>query len=132
MKNTEVHLNEVIESSIQQIVAATHAAAVAAVDRAFGRTNVPTGRATLSSNGNGRAMSPRRSPEEIAELAERFLEVAQAEPGQTMAALAPRLGVPPARLQVPIAHLKKQGQLKTAGQRQFKRYFPIGDVAATG
>ena len=85
-----------------------------------------------STDSSGRPTAPRRTPDEIAQLAQRFLEVTREAPGQTMSVLAPRLGVPSARLQVPIARLKKAGQIKTAGQRLFKRYFPVGDAEVAG
>ena len=127
MRTSELRLNEAIESAVEQIVAASHAAAVAAVDRAFGRTNPPGSRATAAIS-RRRSNAPRRTQDEIAELAQRFLEVAREAPGETMAVLAPRLGVPSTRLQIPIAHLKKEGQIKTTGQRHFKRYFPVEDT----
>ena len=46
---------------------------------------------------------------------------------ETMSILAPQVGVQPSELLVPIARLKSSGQVKTAGRRQFTRYFPVGD-----
>jgi hypothetical protein len=127
MKNIESQLNDIIESAVEQMKAVCHAALVAGADRGFGSRS-PIRRSTTLPRAAPRAMAPRRSPEQITELAERFLEVVQAEPGQTMSALAPRLDLPPVQLQVPIAYLKKAGKLKTAGQRNFRRYFPAGDA----
>ncbi|MFC1611797.1 hypothetical protein ACFL6C_12615 [Myxococcota bacterium] len=79
-----------------------------------------------------RSTSPRRSTEQITELGQRFLEVVRDEPGQAMAVLAPKLGVLPAELQFPVVRLKKEGLIRTAGQRQFKRYFPVEDTEIAG
>lgn len=127
MKNIESQLNEIIESAVEQMKAICHAALVAGADRGFG-ADAATRRPTTPSRAASRTLAPRRTPEQIAELAQRFLEVVQADPGQTMSALAPRLEVPTTQLQVPVAYLKKAGKLRTAGQRSFKRYFPAGDT----
>ena len=127
MKNIDSQLNDIIESAVEQMKAVCHAALVAGADRGFG-ANVARRGSTTSPRAGSRAMAPRRTPEQITELAERFLEVVHAEPGQTMSALAPKLDLPPMQLQVPIAYLKKAGKLKTAGQRNFRRYFPVGDA----
>ena len=127
MKNIDSQLNDIIESAVEQMKAVCHAALVAGADRGFG-AHSRTRRSAMLSRAAPRTITPRRSPEEISELAERFLEVVQAEPGQTMSVLAPKLDLPPMQLQVPIAYLKKAGKLKTAGQRSFRRYFPAGDA----
>lgn len=131
MKNIESELNDIIDSAVEQMKTVCHSALVAGADRGFGARS-PTRRSTTPPRAAPRAMAPRRSPEQISELAERFLEAVQAEPGQTMSALAPKLDLPPMQLQVPVAYLKKAGKLKTAGQRNFKRYFPAGDAVGGG
>lgn len=73
---------------------------------------------------------PRRNSEEISALSSRLLEVVRADPGQPMSVLAPRLGVQAAALQVPVARLKSAKQLKTVGQRNFTRYFPVAQERA--
>ena len=67
----------------------------------------------------------RRSAREISALSERLLEEVQKEPGLTMAVLAPRVGVSPTALQVPVDRLRAAKQLKTVGKRQFTTYFPV-------
>ena len=127
MKNIDSQLNDIIESAVEQMKAVCHAALVAGADRGFGAHSRTRRSATLS-RAAPRTFAPRRSTDQISELAERFLEVVQADPGQTMSVLAPKLDLPPMRLQVPVAYLKKAGKLKTAGQRNLKRYFPAGDA----
>lgn len=131
MKNIESKLNDIIESAVEEMKTVCHAVLVAGADRGFG-ASAATRRATTSSRSGSRTLTPRRTPEQITELAQCFLEVVQADPGQTMSALAPKLDVPTTQLQVPVAYLKKAGRLKTAGQRSFKRYFPAGDALGGG
>jgi len=127
MKNVESQLNDIIDSAVAQMKTICHAALVAGADRGFGADATPR-RATAPSSAGTRVLAPRRTHGQIAELAERLLEAIREEPGQTMSALAPKLDVPTAQLQVPAAYLKKTGKLKTAGQRNFRRYFPAGDA----
>ena len=131
MKNIESRLNDIIESAVEQMKTVCHAALVAGADRSFG-ASVAARRTVSTPRATSRMQTPRRTPEEITELAQRFLGMVQTEPGQTMSALAPKLDMPPTQLQVPVAYLKKAGKLKTAGQRSFKRYFPVGDAVGDG
>jgi hypothetical protein len=72
---------------------------------------------------------PRREPEEVAELAERLYSEICAQPGETMTTLAQRLAAPVKALALPASKLAKSGRIKKAGQRQFTRYFPVGQDA---
>jgi len=130
MKTTSPQLHEVIESSVEQIMSASCDAVVTGIEQAFGRRPARSKRVHAGRDSK-RSMAPRRPPEEIAELSQRFIDAVTDMPGETMAVLAPKLGVPPVRLQVPITHLLKQGRIKAAGQRQFKRYFPVGAPEAS-
>ena len=128
MKNIESQLNDIIDSAVEKMKTVCHAALVAGADRGFG-ANVTTRRSNTPSRASSRRpQAPRRTSEQIAELAQRFLEAVQADPGQTMSVLAPKLDLEPMQLQVPVAYLRKVGKLKTAGQRNFRRYFPAGDA----
>ena len=51
-------------------------------------------------------------------------------PGETMTTLAPQVGAPPRALHRAVARLKRVGRVRTVGQRQHTRYFPMTNVAA--
>jgi hypothetical protein len=73
--------------------------------------------------------APRRAPEELAALGERFYSAVCATPGETMTFLAAQLGTTPRRLQRPVAHLKRAGRVRSVGERSHTRYFPlVGDA----
>lgn len=72
----------------------------------------------------------RRDRREIDQLTDRFLEVVRSDPGQPMTVLAPKLGVSATDLQVPVARLKATKRVKTVGQRNLTRYFPVGQQIA--
>jgi hypothetical protein len=72
----------------------------------------------------------RRSAEEIDVFAERLFEAVESAPGETMAVLAPKLGVSAKELERPAARLKKAGQLRTVGERSRMRYYPMARSAA--
>lgn len=67
----------------------------------------------------------RRTPAQVAELGERFYEVLCAHPGETMAVLAAKIGSTPRELQRPVTLLKRAGRVRSVGQRQATRYFPM-------
>ena len=111
--------------AVSLIVAASHAAAVEALNEAFGSNKhrdetSPRRRGTPCG-----ASSQRRTGAEIAALEAKFFDAVLASPGEAMSVLAPRIGAPPSLLQVPLARLRSAGRLKTVGSRQFTRYFPI-------
>lgn len=129
MKLIAQKLEAEMAKAISLIVAASHAAAVEVLNEAFGleeqrlkqkaeshRPESPTKRTQST---------PRRSAAEIQALEERFFQAVWDGPGETMSVLAVRLDAKPAELQVPVARLKAHGRIKTVGERQFTRYFPI-------
>lgn len=130
MKNIAQKLEAEMAKAVSLIVAASHAAAVEVLDEAFGvarqgdkrRGEAGQRRGVKAPRGSS---SPRRSGVEIAALETQFLEAVWATPGEAMSVLAPRVGMLPIKLQVPVARLKTAGRLKTVGSRQFTRYFPI-------
>jgi len=77
--------------------------------------------------------APQRPADEIATLETKLLAVVRANPGGTMAELAPMVGAKSADLRVPVVRLRAKKQIKLVGQRQFARYFPVGggNVGAT-
>jgi|JI10StandDraft_1071094.scaffolds.fasta_scaffold837090_2 hypothetical protein len=72
----------------------------------------------------------RRSADEIDAFAERLFAAVESAPGETMAVLAPRLGVSAKELERPAARLKKAGQIRTVGERSRMRYYPMARAAA--
>lgn len=115
--------------AVSAIVAASHAAAVEAINEAFGVEHQRDKRKAAADQrrrATPRApSSPRRNGAEIEGLEEEFLQAVWATPGEAMSVLAPRVGASRSQLQVPVARLKASRRLKTVGERQFTRYFPI-------
>ncbi len=138
MKSLESVINEEVALAVERIIRASRAAALAAFDQHFdqlGRQSprqqvTPPGAATVGRRTKNLA-APQRSAEEIAALEARLLAVVRSNPGQSLSALAPQVGVTPAKLRVPVVRLKAKKQIKLVGQRQFTCYFPVDeDVAA--
>ena len=123
-KSLEQKIERAVEQIVREHLAACEAAAEAAVRAAFERAATPV---KPQRNKPTRAPAPRRSPEEIAALGERFYEVVCQQPGETMAVLAKTLGTTPRALYRPAMTLRKQGRIRAVGQRQRTRYFPMGD-----
>jgi hypothetical protein len=120
---------ETLEAKIEQLVrehlAAQQVAVKAAVERAFA-VMVPPRKGA----GRQRAMYSRRAPSEVAGLAERVLEAVEACPGETMTTIAARVGEKPRTLHRPMMRLKETGRVRSAGERNFTRYFPMAGKSA--
>jgi hypothetical protein len=70
----------------------------------------------------------RRPSHEVGELAERLFQAVKACPGETMTVLAARVGGKPRALHRPMMHLKATGRVRSAGERNFTRYFPMASA----
>ena len=115
---------ETLETQIERLVrehlVGQQLAAKVAIERAFASSSAPVRRDTPRRRG---ATYRRRT--EVAELAERLFEAVRACPGETMTVIAPRVGAEPRVLHRPMAHLKDAGRVRSAGERNFTRYFPM-------
>jgi hypothetical protein len=66
----------------------------------------------------------RRTPQEIAALAEALYQCILSNPGQTMSNLAPMLGLEPRYLTHPVKKLREWERIRTVGKRNDMQYFP--------
>jgi hypothetical protein len=117
-----------IEDLVRQHVDALRASAAAAVARAFAA--VPPALSSTRASPPTKAVrtrkqAPRRAPDELVALGERFYAVLCQRPGEMMTTLAPQVGVAPRVLQVAVARLRRDGRLRAIGKRQHTRYYPM-------
>ena len=115
-------LSRQIEHVVQEHIAASRQAAAAALDRAFGAAGNP---ARSAGSARREATSRRRAPSEMAEVAEQLYQAVCAKPGEPMSVLAADLGSSWQVLSRPMAHLKRNGRVRSVGQRHLTRYFPL-------
>ena len=117
-----------IEDLVRHHVDALRASAAAAVARAFADVPAPLSARASTPNKPVRTRSkaaPRRAPEELVGLGERFYTVLCQQPGETMTTLAPKVGVAPRVLQVAVARLRRDGRVRVVGKKQQTRYYPM-------
>ena len=112
-------LDAKIERLVREHLAIQQAAARAAVERAFAASTPPRAAARR------RATYTRRASSTMSELAEHLFEAVKACPGETMTVIAARVGEKARALHRPMTHLKKAGRVRSAGQRNYTRYFPM-------
>ncbi|SRR6266542_2436284 len=119
-----------IEELVREHVAALRRTATAAVERAFARAS---GGKAKSGSGTStvREMGQRRAPEELTALGERLYAAICAHPGASMPTLAAEMGATPRELNRPATQLRRTGRVRSVGQRQATRYFPMSAKAAT-
>ena len=131
---THPDLSKQIEDLVRQHVDALRASAVAAVAHAFEAVPPPlsAGASTRTRPVRPRkTAAPRRGPEELVALGERFYTVLCQRPGETMTTLAPQVGVAPRVLQVAVGRLRRDGRVRVIGKKQQMRYYPMATSAST-
>lgn len=112
-----------IERVVREHLVASERAAAVAVERAFlVSASPPTSR---RSGATSKTTTVRRTSTEIAMLGERLYETVCAHPGVTMKALIAQLGGSARELHRPMTLLKRQGRIRSVGQRNQTRYFPM-------
>lgn len=116
-------LGEKIERLVEEHIAASRAAAAAAVQRGFGVKVQAPARAGRRPK-LAKAGAKRRTGQALAELAERFYAAVVGSPGQPMGILAEKVGATPRELHRSMSALKRAGRLRSAGERSNTRYFP--------
>lgn len=127
MKKTPIgRLEDQIEAIVREHVSALRRTTEVAVVRAFSRMGMggrvdPAPRTTAS----------RRPPTEMSALLERLYKAICARPGVGMAVLSTELGATPRQLNWPAKQLRRSGRVRSVGQRQFTRYFPMAAKEAT-
>jgi hypothetical protein len=120
-------LEREIERVVREHVAACHRGASAALERAFGTGS--TRRKSPATPTTRKPPETKRTSSEIAELGERLYAAICAHPGETMTVLAPRIGLRARELHRPMTVLRGSGRIRSAGQKQQMRYFPMASGA---
>lgn len=120
----EQKLETQISEALSAYLVAGERIARAAVERALGSGDRMATAVPAKNRRSNRAVYSRRSSEEIARLCDELCTAVSTRPGESMATLGAQLGEPPSRLTTVVARLKQQGRIRTAGSRQFTRYFP--------
>ena len=119
-------LEERIEQVVREHIAAIRAGAAAAVSRAFLESTHPGSRPLPPKRTLTRpTLNRRRTEAEVGALAERLCAAVHAMPGETLSRLALKLGATAQELSLPADHLRRAGRLRSLGQRQQTRYFPV-------
>jgi len=119
--STHSSLEHQIERLVRAHLETQRQLAARAVERAFTAAVARRKREPTERGGNGR-----RTPSQMASVAERLYGAVRANPGQTMMVLSAELGEPRSVLARPMLALKRAGRVRSAGQRHLTRYFPMG------
>lgn len=129
--STEI-FEERIEQLVREQVAAIRARVETAMARGFGEPAVQASKegTPQTKRPARRPPSRRRTPQEVADLAERLCAAVHAQPGETMRHMASQVGATPGELSIAADRLRSQGRVRTVGQRQHTRYFPTAPAPA--
>jgi hypothetical protein len=121
-----------VKKAASMILAASYKASLAMLDEVFsqrGEYQLIASRPEQRSSSAPKHSNVRRSPEDIDAITGKLMQELWSTPGQTITAIASRLGLSPGELRVPVRRLKNDGQVKTAGVGQLTKYFPLSAPA---
>lgn len=128
-------LGDAVEALVRGYVASVRSSVLSGVERGCSTTLASEGSdvrrrtgaqsALAGTPARTRKISPKRSPESLAKLANDLYERIVASPGEPMAKFAKELNCTALELQVPITMLKKGKRIRTTGERRQTRYFPV-------
>ena len=115
-----------IEQLVREHVAESRRVAQEALERAFSTACAAPVQAVSAPTSGRRRRAPerRRAPDEVAALAERLYAAVCAHPGEGMRLLATEVGSSVAELNRPMTNLKRDGRVRSVGERHLTRYFP--------
>lgn len=127
-ESLELKIKTVVERLVREHLAVMEALASTAVREGFRRATRPTQSKAQKGERAAQPPSPsvRRPREAVARLEERLYQAVCAQPGETMSVLARAVGSTARALNHPATLLRQSGRVRSAGQRQFTRYFPMG------
>lgn len=115
-------LERKIDDLIRAHIADVRRKTAAAVERAFASSGV---KASPAKPAKGRNPGRRRGSDELKELSALLYKVVCANPGATMATLAKSAGKKSEDLEHPAKLLKRLGKIRSVGERNATRYFPL-------
>lgn len=116
-----------IEHLVHQHLRECQRQVAAVVERTF-RTATATATEPKSKSNPAkprRESGARRTPAQLHELGERFHELLCKQPGCAITVYCAELGVTPRELHRPVAMLKRAKRLRSVGERQAAKYFPL-------
>lgn len=120
-------LEKKIDDLIRTHIADVRRKASAAVEKAFAAAAAksPPAKSTVR-----RSPSRRRGEDEIRELGDLLYKAVCSNPGATMTTLSRSVGKKPQELRRPAKWLKRAGRIRSVGERNATRYFPLASKSA--
>ena len=123
-------LTKQIEQLLTAYLADSRRAVRVAVERAF--DTLPAGREhKVGAKTQKRSCQGRRSREDVVQMSVRLLELVRTRPGESMVVFAAELETSARKLERPMMLLRRDGRVRSVGQRQHTRYFPALGKAAS-
>ena len=124
-------LEQAIERLVQEHLAAYETKVRATLRGAVSRVSSSSRQKLKATNATKTKMAPRRTPEELAAVCEKFYDAVEKHPGETMRVLVEGLKLSPRVLETPVLKLKKAGRVRTVGEGPRTRYFPMAAPSTT-
>jgi H2-forming N5,N10-methylenetetrahydromethanopterin dehydrogenase-like enzyme len=120
MKNIQARIDEQVEALLGNLNALVGELATEAIAQRMVKPSAKRQR---------RRSEIHRTPEQIAAVVEELYAHVCRRPGETMATISSAMKYSARELAFPMRKLITTGRVKKTGQRQFVRYFPVGQQA---
>jgi hypothetical protein len=133
MKTSIGNLEEQIGQLVRQHLRDVRSAVASVVERAFAsavRAEEAQQPRRRRPGKTAARIGRRRASDEVSVLSERLYGAIIANPGATMTVLAAHVGASARELNRSATLLRRAGQVRSAGQRQATRYFPMANKEA--
>jgi hypothetical protein len=124
-------LGQQIEKLIRDHLESSRQVVELAIKRAFATAPaIPVGNKSKPARAVVMAKDVNRTPSEMSAATERLYKEVCENPGETMVVIAAKVGMSARELHRPMTRLKRSGRVRSAGARNFTRYFPMGGEKA--
>jgi hypothetical protein len=128
MPNTNVAIQEAVESFVEQLRGLIEQAALESVQAALTggaptRRGAKSGSTAVPAASKGHSKGAKRAPEEIDALVKKLHSFVSKNPGQRIEQIGRALGVATKELLLPVKRLVGEKRISTKGQKRSTRYF---------
>lgn len=122
MSDIQTQVSARVEAFVAEITELARQAAFDALNSALAQSHAGAGRSLALPRPRGRG--GKRTPEELAAMAETFLDYVTKNPGRRMEQIAKELGYKTPELNLPVKKLLEEGKLRVEGQKRATQYYP--------
>ncbi|WP_428266837.1 DNA-binding protein [Haliangium sp.] len=125
MTDFQSEINARVDAFVADITEMARQAAHEALSSALAQAGASSGGARRAAAvPRARGKGAKRTPEELASMADSFLEYISTQPGQRMEQISKALGYTTTELNLPVKKLLQANKIRVEGQKRATQYYP--------